>query len=230
MKFSKAITSFLSVENLSQKDFSDATGFHTTQISSWVNGRNEPYQVTINKILKVFPKFEEYLNVEKTENLNTFKEPGREYHNGYSKKKQLRKHTDGGVPFYGSDITSSIVTSFNDLKEIPQYYIDVSPLNDCDAWFTNRGDSMYPKYRNGQQLAVKTINNYEAILWGESYLIITNTEANNLRTVKNIFQHEDSGRIILRAVNPDYKGDTVLYKKNILSIHMVKGDLNISHN
>lgn len=205
-------------------EIAENTGLSEPGIRKILQGKTKrPSPGTIKLVLEFLEK--KYGGKEKI-----FIEPKPEYQTGYPKKRQLQKYTEGGVPFYGSDITSHIVSSFNDIKEIPEYYIDVSPLNDCDAWFTNRGDSMYPKYRNGQQLAVKTIHNYEAILWGESYLIITNSEANNLRTVKNIFQHEDKEKIILRAVNPDYQGDTVLYKKNILSIHMVKGDLNISHN
>src|SRR5690606_13636023 len=54
------------------------------------------------------------------------------------------------VPFYDSDVTASIVGSFSDIQETPSFYVDFKPFNDCDAYFRVYGDSMYPKYGNGE--------------------------------------------------------------------------------
>ena len=129
------------------------------------------------------------------------------------------------VPYYDIDVTSHITTSFKDINEAPSFYVDYEPFNDCTAYVNNYGDSMFPKYKNGERLAVKQMFNLDGLLWGETYLIITNPEANDLRTVKDVFPHKDESKIILRASNPNYAGDTVIEKKNILSIFAIKGKI-----
>jgi phage repressor protein C with HTH and peptisase S24 domain len=127
------------------------------------------------------------------------------------------------VPVYEIDVTSSIVSSFSDVKEIPSFYMDYEPFNDCDAVVTNYGDSMYPDYKNGERLAVKRIQNFDVLTWGETFLVITNSEANDLKTVKRVHPHDDNDKIILRAGNPRYSGDTIIEKKNVLALFAVKG-------
>ena len=87
------------------------------------------------------------------------------------------------MPYYDIDATSHIITSFNDLPESPSFYVDYEPFNDCTAYINNYGDSMYPKYKSGEKLAVKQISNFDVIQWGETYLVVTNANANDMRTV-----------------------------------------------
>ena len=84
---------------------------------------------------------------------------------------------------------------------------------------------MYPDLNNGEVIAVKKLINPEIILWGEPHLVITNDEANNMRTVKLLFPHEDTSRIILRSSNPAYQGDTILNKSSIIGLYIVKGKI-----
>ena len=129
------------------------------------------------------------------------------------------------VPYYDIDVTSHITTSFNDVAEKPTFYVDYQPFNDCSAYVNNFGDSMFPKYKNGEKLAVKQIHNLEVLMFGETYLVVTNENANNLKTVKEVHFHEDKSKLILRASNPAYKGDTVINKVDILSMFAVKGKI-----
>jgi transcriptional regulator with XRE-family HTH domain len=130
------------------------------------------------------------------------------------------------VPYYDIDVTSHITTSFNDVPETPTYYVDYAPFNDCTAIVNNYGDSMFPKYKNGDRLAIKQLFNLDTILWGETYLVVTNENANDMRTVKDVFSvADDDSKIILRASNPNYAGDTFVNKEDILSIYISKGKL-----
>lgn len=134
------------------------------------------------------------------------------------------------VPFYDIDVTASIVGSFSDIKEDPSFYVDFKPFNDCDALFRVYGDSMYPKYGSGEIVAVKQVNNIESILWGEAYLVISNSEYDNLKTIKTLHPYDkDDNKLILRASNPNYKGDTVIKKDAILGLFLVKGKTRIDH-
>src|SRR5690606_19620102 len=59
----------------------------------------------------------------------------------------LRK--DMGVPFYDIDVTGGAVTSFSDVKEEPEYYVNYQPFNDCTAYLPVFGNSMYPLFASG---------------------------------------------------------------------------------
>lgn len=140
-------------------------------------------------------------------------------------KEGYRINGGRGVPYYDIDITASITESFNDISEEPEFLVDFKPFNDCSAYLPIWGDSMYPAYSAGDIIAVKRLYNFDIIQWGEAHLVITNTNANNMRTVKLLFPHEDQDKIILRASNPNYAGDTVINKSDILSLYIVKGKI-----
>lgn len=138
----------------------------------------------------------------------------------------LSSNEKEGVPYYSMDVTASFVNSFDDILEKPEFYVNFRPLNDCNAYFPVYGESMFPKYCSGDIIAVKRFNT-EYMLWGEPYLIITSPEANSLRTIKYVHQHPDNDKIILRAENPKYSGDTVIEKKHILGIFIIKGKVQL---
>ena len=128
------------------------------------------------------------------------------------------------IPFYDIDVTASIAESFNDTPEIPQYYIDFPPLNDCTAAFPVYGESMEPDFFAGEVVLVKEITNVDSMLWGEPYLVITNANCDNLRTIKNVYLSRT--KFILRATNPRYAGDTIIPRDDVLKIFLVKGKVN----
>lgn len=136
-------------------------------------------------------------------------------------------YSDGeGIPYYDMDATASITESFHDVREEVQYYINYPPLNDCDAAFPVYGDSMVPDFYPGEVILVREIRNVDSMLWGEPYLVITNADCDNLRTIKNVYLSEDRQKFILRATNPRYAGDTIVPRDSVLKIFLVKGKLN----
>ena len=84
---------------------------------------------------------------------------------------------------------------------------------------------MYPQYCSGEIIAVKRIYNLDVIQWGEAYFVVTNENANSLRTVKQVHWSEDPDKIILRASNPNFKGDTVINKSDVISMFIIKGKI-----
>mgnify|MGYP000883465097 CR=1 FL=1 len=134
--------------------------------------------------------------------------------------------TNIGVPYYEDlDVTGSMITSFEDYNEVPTFRIDYRHFNDCDAYLPVVGDSMLPKFVSGDIIAVKQMKSLETLLWGETYLVITNQNANSLRTIKDVHYHPDQSKIILRASNPAFAGDTIINKCDIVSIYIVKGKI-----
>lgn len=132
-----------------------------------------------------------------------------------------------GVPYYDIEL-SAAANGFGQVNEPPEYYINCRPFNDCTAYLPFYGDSMYPKYLNGDIIAVKEVKNPDIVLWGEAYLVITDEAANSLRAVRLLIEHKDKSKVILRAANPDFKGDTVIDKKSIASLHIVKGRITMT--
>lgn len=146
----------------------------------------------------------------------------------YDFAEKLPQNTNGvGVPYF-EDIESSggIIPSMNENgRETPTFFINYEHFNDCTAYIQHVGDSMYPKYCSGEIIAVKRIFNFDVVLWGEAYLVVTNDNANSLCTVKLLHQHDDDSKVILRASNPNFKGDTIIRKEDIISLFMVKGKI-----
>ncbi len=131
-----------------------------------------------------------------------------------------------GIPFYDINVTASIAESFNDIPEMSQYLISYPPLNDCCAAFPVYGESMEPDFFAGEVVLVKEITNVDSMLWGEPYLVITNANCDNLRTIKNVYLSEDRCKFILRATNPRFSGDTIIDRNDVLKIFLIKGKIN----
>lgn len=131
-----------------------------------------------------------------------------------------------GIPFYDINVTASIAESFNDIPEMSQYIISYPPLNDCCAAFPVYGESMEPDFFAGEVVLVKEITNVDSMLWGEPYLVITNANCDNLRTIKNVYLSEDRCKFILRATNPRFSGDTIIDRNDVLKIFLIKGKIN----
>lgn len=126
------------------------------------------------------------------------------------------------VPFY--NIQPDMVFNGADVfQEVPEFYVNFRPFNDCTAYLPIYGDSMNPKFTGGDIIIVKEVSNLEVILWGEAYLVVTNEQANKLVTVKLLFPHSDHTKLVLRAANPEYAGDTIVDKKAIVKLFIVKG-------
>ncbi|MGV3761237.1 LexA family transcriptional regulator [Parapedobacter sp.] len=146
----------------------------------------------------------------------------------YHKKTFQPRPIDPGesVPFFDVKLTQ-LHAGLPDIfsESTPEYYVNYRPFNDCAAYLPVYGDSMNPRFVNGEIIAVKEVINRDVILWGEAYLVVTDERANSLITVRLLHQHEDTGKIILRASNPAYGGDTVIDKAAIVRLYIIKGKI-----
>jgi hypothetical protein len=178
-----------------------------------------------NKIVSVFPEYDKaFLLTGERGYTNNNHHIVEEPHIIYNRE-GYRNNGNRGVPYYDIDITATITESFNDVREDPEFYVDFKPFNDCSAYLPIWGDSMFPTFTAGDIVAIKRLNNPHVILWGEPHLVITGENANNMKTVKLLFPHPDDSKIILRASNPNFAGDTVINKEDICSIYIVKGKI-----
>lgn len=133
---------------------------------------------------------------------------------------------NSSVPYYEVSLATLEPSVYDVFREhAPEYYVDYRPLNDCTAYLPVYGDSMHPRFSGGEIVAVKEVTNPAIILWGEAYLVVTDERANNLITIRLVYQHKHPDKIILRAANPDYQGDTVVEKSTIRKLYLVKGKI-----
>ncbi len=201
---------------LSRQKFADKLEISIHTLDSWETGKRNIPKTKVKLIYNVFQNVDNIILTQ----------------DGQSAYKNMHSGDDFGLlhinctPYYDTNVISSVVKSFNDVNEQPTYFVDYPPFRNCTAIINNYGESMSPKFKNGERLAVKQITNFDVILWGETYLVITNRRANNLRVVKDVFPHPtDENKIALRSSNPDFKGDTVVDKSNIASMYLVKGKI-----
>ncbi|MEH3112991.1 LexA family transcriptional regulator [Pedobacter terrae] len=141
----------------------------------------------------------------------------------FFKKRPAVGESKEGVPYFDmslSDAKEHIVE-----EQRAEYLVNYLPFNDCTAYLPVYGDSMSPQYAAGEIIAIKEITNYEILQWGEAYVVMTDEDTNSLRTIKLIYQHADDTKLILRSSNPNFNGDTVISKKNILSLYIIKGKI-----
>lgn len=81
------------------------------------------------------------------------------------------------------------------------------------------GDSMSPRYCNGNIIACKIVRNVTFIQWGKPYVI--DTEQGIL--VKLLFPSKDHDRIVCRSVNSVFYPDFEIPKTEIRSFSLVVG-------
>lgn len=131
---------------------------------------------------------------------------------------------NNGIPMYNVPATASVVGVFeDDMSEKPLFYLDVPGARDCDFGVRVSGDSMYPRFRNGDWIGCKEVKNREHILYGEVYYIITP----DYKTVKYVQPHPSKEDWVLLIPHNESIKPTPLPKSEIIRLYMVKVNLQI---
>lgn len=123
------------------------------------------------------------------------------------------------IPFYCFDVMASVESEEALLNTKPTCYYELPGFSDCLAAFPVFGDSMKPKILNGDVVVISEKVPEEKILWGETYLVVTEA----WRVIKTIHPGETEEFIILRSINPNYEGDTAVNKNEIRGLYLIKG-------
>lgn len=133
----------------------------------------------------------------------------------YNKDRTLENR----IPYYDLDVMAHISESLDFSTEKPAAVLSVPGFGDCFACFPVYGQSMEPAISSGDIIAVAKATQPTHILWGEVYLVITDI----WRVVKTVHPGVTEEFIILRSINPAYKGDTNVKKEEIRAMYLVKG-------
>lgn len=123
------------------------------------------------------------------------------------------------IPFYCFDVMASVESEEALLEVKPSCYYELPGFADCLAAFPVFGDSMKPKILNGDIVIISEKVPEEKILWGETYLVVTEA----WRVIKTVHPGETEEFIILRSINPNYEGDTAVNKNEVKGLYLIKG-------
>ncbi|MES2418125.1 MAG: S24 family peptidase [Bacteroidota bacterium] len=143
----------------------------------------------------------------------------------FIKRGPIVSETKEGVPFYDISLADTRAEDLILMEEEVEYFVNYKPFNDCTAYLPVYGDSMYPRYASGEIIAVKVVTNFDVLQWGEAYVIMSDIDTNGIRTIKNVYEHPDQHKLILRSSNPNFKGDTIIEKKHISAMYIIKGKI-----
>lgn len=196
---------------LSQEEFAKSIGVTRSMLSQIEIGRSIPTYTTLASIIHNYEidanSFFEDETVPKT------------VPNTVPNQKIAAINKIGrGVPVYNVLATAGTPVLFDDEKEMAIGYIDMPEFNDCQGWVRVTGDSMYPKYRNGDYIAVKEQEDMSEITFGNAFYIILKEQ----KLLKYIRRHEKNNMIILRSENNKYD-DLDLLRNKIVKLYRVKG-------
>ena len=128
------------------------------------------------------------------------------------------------LPFsaVGGALADNIPTSFGSTLEVCY----VPDFVDKGADYTIRvdGDSMSPRFRNGEILAIRVVNDPTFFQWGRIYVISTTQGC----VVKKLLPHpEDDQLIICRSENREEYPDYTIHKSDIINVAIVVGHIGL---
>lgn len=98
-------------------------------------------------------------------------------------------------------------------------------LSFCIQFF---GNSMLPVYMSGDYITLEKVEDMSFIQFGETYLIVTNSEGNNMRIVRIIKKHQDPKLIRLISTNPGYD-EMELPISMVIELYIVTGSIRRTH-
>ena len=126
-----------------------------------------------------------------------------------------------GVPYYNVDFIGGFDLVINDQTINPDYLIDFPLYRKATCWCNITGHSMEPEITHGDIIALRKIEDWRFLPYGEVYAIVTK---NDMRTVKRIGPSPNPNCIMLIPTNksPEYAPQE-LKIEDILHVFEVMG-------
>ena len=126
-----------------------------------------------------------------------------------------------GVPYYNVDFVGGFDIVLNDQTVNPDYLIDFPLYNKATCWCNITGHSMEPEITHGDIIALRKIDDWRFLPFGEVYAIVTK---NDMRTVKRIGPAADPDCFMLIPTNksPEYVPQEIR-KSDIMHVFEVMG-------
>lgn len=205
-KFCKAIET--NANGAGQKEVADMLGTNQSIISRVKKGLVLPSDEVVIKMRDLW-------GCDLIEELRSTRKENR--YNAQSPSKSYK----AGVPYYNVDFLGGFDLIFNDQTTNPDYYINFKPYEKATCWCNITGHSMEPEINHGDIIALRAIEDWSFLPYGEIYAIVTR---NDMRTVKRLGPGSSSDTYTLIPSNKssDYAPQEI-NKKDILHVFEVMG-------
>lgn len=198
------IISFIQLENLTVRGFEQCANLSNGAVSKM---GNSPRSVIVEKILRAFPKI----------NRDWLLTGGGEMYVENEPKPEI-SYTDG-VPYYNEMFECGFSELTTPNSENPEYLIRMPGYEKATLWCNASGASMEPEINNGDIIAMRRIEDFSFLTFGDIYGIIT---TNGLRTIKRLGKSSDPSCYRLIPTNKDYDEQDIP-KDKILIVYRVMG-------
>ncbi|WP_290093231.1 S24 family peptidase [uncultured Duncaniella sp.] len=138
----------------------------------------------------------------------------------YSKENPVPQisYTDG-APYYDESFELGFDELMAPSYENPEYLIRMPGYEKATLWCNASGHSMEPEINNGDIVALRRIDDFSFLPFGDIYGIIT---TNGLRTIKRLGKSATPGCYRLIPTNPEYDEQDIPLEK-ILIVYRVMG-------
>lgn len=124
-----------------------------------------------------------------------------------------------GVPYYDEDFLLGFSEIMASGHEHPEYLIRMPGYEKATLWCNASGHSMEPEINNGDIIALRRIEDFSFLPFGDIYGIIT---TNGLRTIKRLGRSEREGCYRLIPTNREYDEQEIPIDK-IAIVYRVMG-------
>lgn len=212
MKTPEIISKLLNDTGLKASQFAKSVGLVPTQIYDLQTGKTKKISPDVaEKILNTYPQYQKTWLL--TGETPVIKDNSKEIEPVIS--------LNSGTPYYNVDFLGGFDMIVNDQTINPEYYIQFKPYEKATCWCNITGHSMEPEINSGDIIALRRIEDFSFIPYGEIYAIVTK---NDMRTVKRIgpSSNPDNYTLIPTNKSPEY-GIQELPKEMILAIFEVMG-------
>lgn len=198
------IISFIQDEKLTVRSFEKCTGLSNGAVSKM---GNNPRTAVVEKILSAFPRISRDWLLAGEGEMYVKDAPSPEI-----------SYTDG-VPYYDEMFECGFSELTAPSSENPEYLIRMPGYEKATLWCNASGQSMEPEINNGDIIALKRIEDFSFLPFGDIYGIIT---TNGMRTIKRLGKSSDPTCYRLIPTNKEYDEQDIP-KDKILIVYRVMG-------
>lgn len=210
----KEFCSWYSAENkITQKELSELIEISASQLSSIINGRDKVGLLIVEKFLNLDSRLDaNWLLTGKGEMLKieTDHKP-KQILSDVRQEVETRPRIPMDAAAGSLSVAQNGVTN-NDCEQLPI----IKAFAQYDFTIFARGDSMFPEYHSGDELACLFIKNTSFVQWGRVHVLDTAQGV----VLKRIFDNGE--HILCRSLNPDYSEFTI-HKSEVYNIALVIG-------
>lgn len=198
--------------NMYQSDLASLLGIKQPTISRIKKGEVLPPDIAVSKIAEMW-------GIDISEEVKQARIDGSRI--SQRGTRTPKKSFDVGVPYYDVDFIGGFDIVIDDQSVNPDYLINFKPYEKATCWCNITGHSMEPEISHGDIIALRKIEDWSFIPFGEIYAIVTH---NDMRTVKRLAPGSTKDKFTMVPANksPEYAPQEI-DRKDIRYIYEVMG-------